>query len=96
MNRVIFRTRGGKDWIPRYVVSINKENCIGCGRCYKVCGRGVLSLIDCEDYENDDTDSKAYMSIANLDNCIGCEACARVCPKKCFIHEEVTYENLCG
>lgn len=83
----VFTTRGGKEWIPRYVFSIDKDNCIGCGRCYKVCGRDVLSLV--EQDEDNDEDIKPYMDISNPDNCIGCEACSRVCPKKCFTHMEV-------
>ncbi|MDA8098945.1 MAG: 4Fe-4S binding protein, partial [Nitrospiraceae bacterium] len=31
-------TRGGKSWTPRFVDAIDQEKCIGCGRCYKVCG----------------------------------------------------------
>lgn len=88
---ISYKTKGGKEWIPRYVVSINQEDCIGCGRCFKACGRDVLMLITPdEDDEDMDDDAKSYMSIANIENCIGCEACSRVCPKKCFTHEEVS------
>jgi len=91
MTVLTYKTKGGKDWIPRYVVSINQEDCIGCGRCFKACGRDVLMLITPdEDDEDADDDAKSYMSIANVENCIGCEACSRVCPKKCFTHKEVS------
>ena len=46
-------TYGGKGWEPEFVVSINHERCIGCGRCYKVCGRGVLELTD-KPFDGDD------------------------------------------
>ena len=37
-------TRGGRGWTPRFVVSVDPERCIGCGRCFKACGRdGALA-----------------------------------------------------
>jgi len=84
------KTKGGSDWTPMYVAAVDQEKCIGCGRCYKVCGRSVLSLIDKpfeddEDEFGDDMCNKV-MSIADADDCIGCEACARTCTKKCYTH----------
>ncbi len=37
-------TRGGKPWEPNFILSINHETCIGCGRCFKACNRNVLEL----------------------------------------------------
>lgn len=87
----------GRTWIPKFVKAINKEKCIGCGRCFKVCGRDVLQLmgvddegeliaVDAED-EDDDEYEKKVMTVANETNCVGCEACAKICPKKCYTHE---------
>lgn len=82
-------TRGGKEWTPRFIESINVNKCIGCGRCYKVCGRSVLELIEKpfegEDEYGDDMGNKV-MSVTNPDACIGCEACIRTCTKKCHVH----------
>ncbi|MGY3461896.1 Nif-specific ferredoxin III [Bradyrhizobium sp. LM3.4] len=39
-----FRTRDGRNWRPDYLVSIDPNKCIGCGRCYKICGREVMTL----------------------------------------------------
>ncbi|GAB4486236.1 MAG: ferredoxin III, nif-specific [Thermodesulfovibrionales bacterium] len=82
-------TRGGKEWTPRFIDSIDAAKCIGCGRCYKVCGRDVLELIEKpfegEDEFGDDMGNKV-MSIACAENCIGCEACARACTKHCQTH----------
>ena len=83
-------TRGGKTWEANYLDAIDKETCLGCGRCYKVCGRDVLALqalnedgeIVDEDEDDDEVERKV-MSILNADNCIGCQACSRICPKKC-------------
>ena len=87
----------GRVWIPRFVKDINREKCIGCGRCFKVCGREVLQLMGMDDEgeliavdvdEDDDEEyEKKVMTVANEKNCIGCEACARICPKKCYSHE---------
>ena len=41
-----FTTLGGRSWTPRYVEAIDQEHCIGCGRCYKACGRSVLALVE--------------------------------------------------
>lgn len=35
----------GRTWVPKFVKTINQEKCIGCGRCFKVCGREVLQLV---------------------------------------------------
>jgi Nif-specific ferredoxin III len=89
-------TRGGTVWTPAFVTEINHSHCIGCGRCYKVCPRDVLDLVersevmsetDLDEFEDLDEDNAMVMNIANADDCIGCEACSRVCPKNCFTHE---------
>ncbi len=89
--QVVSYTRGGQAWIPKYLESIDEERCIGCGRCYKVCGRNVLELIEKpfegEDEYGDDMGNRV-MSVAHPEDCIGCEACNRVCTKKCHIHVE--------
>lgn len=87
-------TAGGTAWIPAFVKTLNQAACIGCGRCYKVCPRKVLDLVDreealgddAEEMEDLDEDNTMVMSIANAADCIGCEACSKVCPKKCFTH----------
>jgi Nif-specific ferredoxin III len=80
---------------PQFVGSINEEKCIGCGRCFKVCGRDVLQLAGVNEEgeyvaldadEDDDEYEKKVMTIANRENCVGCEACAKICPKKCYTH----------
>ena len=74
-------TKGKQEWIPKFVVSVDDEKCIGCGRCMKICTRAVLApkeLID--EYES----TKVCASVENPDACIGCEACGRTCNKKAF------------
>lgn len=86
-------TFGQETWIPRFIQSINLKTCIGCGRCFKACGRGVLQLKalneegEFVDDEEDDEIERKVMTIINQARCIGCEACARACPKNCQTHE---------
>ncbi|WP_017716666.1 ferredoxin III, nif-specific [Kamptonema formosum] len=85
-------TRSGETWIPQFVQAINQNKCIGCGRCFKVCGRDVLLLRalneDGEFVENEEEEEieRKVMTVVNPDYCIGCQACSRVCPKNCYTH----------
>jgi Nif-specific ferredoxin III len=86
----------GASWTPTFVQSINEEKCIGCGRCFRVCPRGVLELVGLNDegeriaVDPDGDDEEEYekkvMTIANQALCIGCTACSKICPKKCYTH----------
>ncbi|MCL5075819.1 MAG: 4Fe-4S binding protein [Chloroflexi bacterium] len=51
-----------------YIVTIETDNCEGCGECVEACPAQILSL----------NDHKAQVS-GNLDECLGCEACVTVC-----------------
>lgn len=85
-------TFAGKVWIPKFLEAIDPTRCLGCGRCFKVCGRNVMQLKAMneegefvEDEDGEEIERKV-MTIANPDNCVGCEACSRVCPKNCHSH----------
>lgn len=86
----------GSTWTPTFVAALDEEKCIGCGRCFKVCPRGVLELVglneegerirlDDEDDEDEEYEKKV-MTIAHQELCIGCTACSKICPKKCYTH----------
>lgn len=85
-------TYGGLAWEPQFVTAIDESTCLGCGRCFKVCGRNVLALRamneegEFVDDEDDDEIERKVMTIAHPEYCIGCQACARICPKKCHTH----------
>jgi Nif-specific ferredoxin III len=87
-------TRGGTAWTPAFITALNEDNCIGCGRCYKVCPRDVFELVerdssadDDDDWDDDDDDDNMkVMRMMNALDCIGCQACAKVCPKDCHSH----------
>ncbi|MGY3487708.1 Nif-specific ferredoxin III [Bradyrhizobium sp. USDA 4011] len=95
-----FAARDGREWIPEYLTSIDDKKCIGCGRCFKVCGRDVMTLkgiseegelVDLDD-DADDEIEKKIMVLNDQGACIGCGACARVCPANCQIHTSVGAE----
>jgi Nif-specific ferredoxin III len=73
-------TQGGERWIPNFIASLQDKKCVGCGRCYKVCGRNVFFMRELDD---EDDSRVGVMEILNGSNCIGCEACLRVCVNKC-------------
>jgi Nif-specific ferredoxin III len=84
-------TLGRKTWIPQFVQDINYAKCIGCGKCFKACGRNVLLLQAMNEEgefvdEDEEESERKVMTIVNPDNCIGCQACSRVCPKNCYTH----------
>jgi Nif-specific ferredoxin III len=90
-------TRDGRGWEPEYLLAINGETCIGCGRCFKVCGRRVMTLkgltddgelVELEGGGEDDDDEfeRKVMTLNDPGACIGCGACSRVCPRNCQTH----------
>ncbi|MEX3790946.1 ferredoxin III, nif-specific [Paraburkholderia sp. BR13439] len=84
----------GEMWTPTFVSALDDEKCIGCGRCFRSCSRGVLQLVGVDEggdltpvgEDDDDEYEKKVMTIARRELCIGCTACARICPKKCYTH----------
>ena len=85
-------TRDGRAWKPSYLLAIDPETCIGCGRCFKVCGRDVMTLQgltedgDLVGLDDDDEILRKVMTVTDHGACIGCGACARVCGKNCQTH----------
>lgn len=47
---------------------VDKEYCVACGTCVKVCPRQAISVPD------------GIRAVVNPDRCIGCGLCARECP----------------
>ncbi len=87
-------TRDGRLWQPEFLLAIDAGKCIGCGRCYKVCGRDVMTLkginedgemVALDDDDDEEVDKKV-MVMNDEGACIGCGACARVCPTNCQTH----------
>ncbi|MGC2854362.1 ferredoxin III, nif-specific [Novispirillum sp. DQ9] len=81
-----FLTRGGTPWTPDYLLSIDEKLCIGCGRCFKVCTRGVMELMGvnddgelCDPFDEDEDIERKIMIVKNAGDCIGCGSCEKVC-----------------
>ncbi|MDR3536325.1 MAG: ferredoxin III, nif-specific [Acetobacteraceae bacterium] len=90
---MIQATRDGREWQPQYLLAIDAKTCIGCGRCFKVCGRGVMTLRGIDDDgevvdldSDDDEIERKVMVMQDIGACIGCAACARVCPTNAQSH----------
>ena len=85
-------TFGGAEWTPAFVTDINQKTCIGCGRCFKVCGRSVMTLQgitedgDLVGLDDDEEILRKVMTVTDPGACIGCGACGRVCGKNCQRH----------
>lgn len=86
--------KNGTQYVPEYIESLNPENCLGCGRCYKVCGENLFELVQRANLEIEDDDYEdegaMVMAIKDDGNCIGCKACSRVCPRGCHMFTAVT------
>ncbi|MFX0103208.1 MAG: DUF362 domain-containing protein [Candidatus Hodarchaeota archaeon] len=48
-------------------VRVNRDKCVGCGKCFKVCIYNGLEM-------------KEDKAMINQDNCMGCGRCERICP----------------
>lgn len=86
-------TRGGTPWTPDYLLSIDQASCIGCGRCFKVCTRGVMELKGinddgelCDPFDDDEDIERKVMTVSDAGECIGCGSCAKVCGASCQTH----------
>ena len=57
-------------------VTINKNNCKGCGLCVSVCPKKILIL------DEKQLNAKGYSpaTVTNQEICIACAFCAKMCP----------------
>lgn len=84
MAYLMARTKAGGEWVQKFVMALDKEKCIACGRCYKCCPSSVMTL---DEEEDDEGEEHKFMKLVNDENCLGCMACSKVCPKGCFEHQ---------
>ncbi len=56
-----------------FIPIVNKETCIGCGKCKRACQIEVIAM---------EEEGHKKIPVINEDVCIGCGLCARVCPNK--------------
>ncbi|WP_322751173.1 MULTISPECIES: ferredoxin III, nif-specific [unclassified Frankia] len=93
MSHVQFATRDASPWVPHYIMAIDQAKCIGCGRCFKVCGQGVLKLMGLNEddelvdpFDEEQEIERKVMTVDAAGNCIGCAACVRVCAPRCHTY----------
>jgi len=53
-----------------YMIDIDKDTCVGCGSCVKICSPGALEM------------GEKCVIYAHPDACIGCTQCTAVCPTR--------------
>lgn len=70
--------RGGMAWVPQFVQGIDRDRCIGCGRCFKVCGRDVFELLS---YTDEEDTEKMVMTVAVGENCGLCQGLSQGLPR---------------
>lgn len=62
----------GEEWIPAFLQYVDKDKCIGCGMCVKVC------LGNC--YELKKINGKTVSVAVHPENCFGDCHCHKICP----------------
>ena len=69
--------------MAKKIAMVNKNICVACGSCTKVCPKGAISIwLGC------------YATI-EPNKCVGCGLCAKTCPAGCITikEREMTNEN---
>lgn len=82
---LVYKTFGGSPWTPLFVEEIDTSQCLGCGRCVKLCVQKCLGL---ESFEDDEGTERHIAKITNKDQCIGCQSCGSICVRHCYTFKE--------
>ena len=64
-----------------FLPKVNEHECIGCGKCIKVCPIEAIS------YDMDEHGNQIKKAVINEDICLGCGVCARACSTKAITLE---------
>lgn len=64
-------------------ISINKDSCIKCGRCARVCPHKIMNQ-----------DKKGEILVTHIDFCSRCGHCVDVCPTDSIQHSTFSSENI--
>jgi NAD-dependent dihydropyrimidine dehydrogenase PreA subunit len=68
----IVPSKGGDEWIPEYANYVDRERCVGCGMCVRMCFNRV--------YEMQVVDGKEVAVVVNDRRCFGDCHCHTICP----------------
>ncbi|ENN95823.1 polyferredoxin MvhB [Methanocaldococcus villosus KIN24-T80] len=87
----------------KYIVEINKNKCVFCGRCEKTCKFNAISIIKLRFENFKITEVKKYEDIyINYNRCVGCLVCLKNCPFNAITTKNDKIDiikdkcNLCG
>ncbi len=94
MGNITGITRGGTEYTPEFILTLDQTKCLGCGRCFKACPRDVFDLVerdgldlvdedldddDDDDWDDDDGFSDDTSMVMSLKDALDCIGC-----KACF------------
>ncbi len=65
--------------MKKYIAENEKDRCVACGVCVKVCPREVIHVY------------KGVYAVVNGDKCIGCGLCEKACPAG--VMHRIKYES---
>lgn len=71
---VLALAKHGQKKSKRQIIEVDKDLCIGCGRCVKQCRKHVLTLTN--------TYGKAHVEVISLEHCTACGRCMVACPMR--------------
>ena len=69
--------------MAKNIAMVNKNICVACGACTKVCPKGAISIW------------RGCYATIEPNKCVGCGLCAKTCPAGCITikERELTNEN---
>ncbi len=70
-------TKAGEKWTPFFIEYVDPEKCLGCGKCVKVCSRGV--------YEMREANGQNIAVPVNAGNCVGDGSCHMACQQSAIV-----------
>lgn len=65
-----------------YIPNVKKDDCVGCGKCEKVCPIFAISVKEEESGDAPGEKNGRRKAAVDTEICLGCGVCARNCPTK--------------
>lgn len=62
----------GKDQNVKRIAAVNKDVCVACGACTKVCPTAAIAVY------------RGCYAQVDAERCVGCGLCAKTCPASCI------------
>ena len=67
--------------MAKKIAMVNKNICVACGACTKVCQKGAISIW------------RGCYATVEPNKCVGCGLCAKTCPAGCITIKEREMKN---